>query len=251
MTPRTRRARALVAPLALLALCAWAPRQPRSASADVIVPWDAWAAPTPAQAGTGLSASAWNGLFPSISTAEAFADAHAPDAHFHSTTIDYPRGNLQTLANPATHAQFLGADFASSDAPASANAHNMVYRFLGFIAIPAAGDVLFSVGSSDGLRLSIGGVDVMKYEQPNGFYYRNEVAHFSRAGLYPIALAYFSDWDGVTGVELHASLPGGTGPAPLGTTGIVSEALLYTSVPAPALSSLALALLPFAARRRR
>lgn len=243
--------RAIAAPLAILLIAAAAPSAPRFAGADVIIPQSGLAGPVPAAPGSGLAARMWNGLFSSITAAEAFASSHSPDGHFHASTIDYPRGDLDALANPATHAQFVGSDFASSDAPAAANAHNMVYLFEGFIAIPAAGDVLFTVGSSDGLRLAIAGVDVLKYEQPNGYYFRNEIAHFSAPGLYPLTLAYFSDWDGVTGVELHSSLPGGSGAPAIGTTGVVNQALLYTSVPAPGAALLALAPFALGARRRR
>lgn len=230
--PKTRRAAAV----ALLAPCL----SLAATHADVVVPWDGWSAPVPQAPGAGLNASMWNGLFSSLSQAEAFAASNPRDARFTATLIDYPNGDLDALANPAQHSALIGADFPSSTAPAAANAHNMVYRFDGYIAIPAAGDVTFTIGSSDGARLVIGGVQILGYEQPNGFYFRNEVARFSRAGLYPITLTYFSDWGGVTGLELHSSLPGGQGIGPAGTTGVISPGALYGSiVPAPGALALA------------
>ena len=188
-------------------------------SAQIVVPAASRAGDVPTVAGTGLhgeahSTGADTGTF---AQAMAIVDAAPPFASFLASTVDYPKGAVDTAADPQTVAQFLGADAASILGDGTRAVERMVFVFRGYIAIRATDDVepaisgiqvRFGVGSDDGFRLIIGDVTICEFNAERRFSTTLGGASFEQAGLYPIELVYW-ERSAIQGVEFISSIAGG------------------------------------------
>lgn len=153
----------------------------------------------PATAAT-FAGAFWDhdGPLASLADADAVIAGGAPDAVFSVPLIDFPAGGAKTASDGTTLAAFLGLDAAALGAAAGATLDQSVFRFTGFLDLPA-GEALFTVGSDDGFRLTVGDAVVSAFDGRRSF---SETAATTDAGegLTPFELIYYEN-QSVTGVE--------------------------------------------------
>lgn len=147
-------------------------------------------------AGAGHAATFSGEFFESDSEVLTLADADAiiadgpADATFLSETINFPTtGNTTASAN--TLSDFLGGAASTLSGLGDALVETSVFRFTGFVDL-AAGDQMFTVGSDDGFRLTIGGVEVASNVDTRSFRETNATAD-SGSGPTAIELIYFEN----------------------------------------------------------
>lgn len=208
---------------------------------------------SPTVAGNGLNGAYWNtsGSMSNNAAADA-ASVTSATATFLAKLVDY--GNGSSVPDSTPLSSFLGNNAANLSGASTNTLDTSVYRFTGFLNITQAMDtqagngtidVNFRVGSDDGMRLRIGGVDVATFDAPRAYAYSNGTASFASAGLYAVDLLFWENY-GNTGVDLQWQ----TGSSSAFQD--VSTASLYTAVPAghvPEPATLALVGLGFLAAR--
>ncbi len=211
----------------------------------VEIPLSSLLGPVPSSPGDGLNGTFFDAgvSIPDLSTADTVVAGGSPTATFHSTLLDYQPGVINSISDNNTLATFLGAD-ASSLVPSSVGTtstlNTSVFLFEGFIRIDesfdndtsdADIDVNFRIGSDDGFRLVIGGVEVSSFAGLRVFGFSSSTAEFQSAGVYSFSLLYYENM-GVTGIEAFSSIPGGPGSgAPTGSVGILPTDILYRTLP--------------------
>lgn len=156
----------------------------------------------------------------SIGDALAVIDAGSATGTFDSTAIDYPNGAADVISNSTSLSTFLGVDAASLVGTDATSLTRSVFRFTGFLDL-AAGDQLFSVGSDDGFRLTIDGVEISAAS--NRSFSFSDATTDAGTGITAFELIY---WENavVTGVEFYvdgalavaAGAPPATVPLPAG-----------------------------------
>jgi hypothetical protein len=112
------------------------------------------------------SAATFNGEFwdadvnlGNLGSADAIIAAGPATATFQSTGINYTSSTGGSVSSGSTLNTFLGADAASLSGSGTSTLTRSVFRFTGLLNL-AAGPQQFSVGSDDGFRLTIGGVEI-------------------------------------------------------------------------------------------
>lgn len=172
------------------------------ASGQVTIPGSARVDVLPAFPGDGLTAKLWYASVNSIADAESVINARFSDTAFLSTQgVDYPQGPTDFLQNDgSTLADFLGtdADFLPFDPTTRGIAEN-VYKFVGYFAANAGESLRLGVGSDDGFRLTIGGVELGSAND-RGFAFTFADVTFEESGLYPITLVYYANAQAHSGV---------------------------------------------------
>ena len=180
------------------------------------------------------------GAIGTLDEALAVIASRGADQTFRSGGIDYSQGADKTVDSGKSVGFFLGADAATLSGGHHTNIVGSVFRFTGFVDL-GAGDETFAVGSDDGFRLTVGGVELG----------RADLREFSTStfvtdagdGPTAVELIYFQN-HGLAGVEF--SVNGQIAVATDDTVGQVAP------VPLPAgLPLLAGALGAFAFARRR
>jgi|GEM_PF-2044479 len=180
---------------------------PGSARVDVLQPYP----------GDGLTAKLWYESVNSILGAESVINSRFSDTAFLSTQgVDYPQGPTNVLSNDgSTLADFLGidAEFLPFD-PTTRGIASNIYEFTGFFAASAGESLRLGVGSDDGFRLVIGGVDLGSAND-RGVGYTFADVTFEDAGLYPFTLVYFANNQGESGVLFVQETASGIAPVPV------------------------------------
>lgn len=80
-------------------------------------------------------------------------------ATFQSTAIDYPNVGNTVVGGTTTLSTFLGADAGTLSGSGTSTLDGSVFRFTGYLDL-VAGQNTFAVGSDDGFRLTVGGVEL-------------------------------------------------------------------------------------------
>lgn len=200
----------------------------------VLIPASAAVAPPPEGPGDGLYGVYYNQPAVNNVSADSILATGSPDATFGATSLDYPNGWLDVRGNGDTISELLGVD-AFSGPHAADRVEGCTFRFDGFVKIETAFDtspgdlidVIFALGSDDGTRLRIAGIDVIDNGGAHSFLVLVDTASFEAPGLYPFEVLFYNGPTG-GGVEVHTSIPGGPGSgAPSGTVGIVPADVLY------------------------
>lgn len=150
------------------------------------------------------------------------------DQTFQSSGIDYPIGStgggVISSGQYATLSGWLGADASSLSGDGSISMLGSVFRFTGQMLFSAGVNAL-SVGSDDGYRLRIGGVDVNAVDATRPF--ATDYFNYNAAadGLYDFELVYYEDNTNHAGVEFKS---GGevVAPVPLPAGGLLLLAAL-------------------------
>jgi hypothetical protein len=217
--------------------------------ARVLVPGESRVGPVPAVPGDGLDTAVWHYGVNNINSAVAHGTTNPADASFRATHVDYPNGGDNIVSGDVSLLQFLGADAASYAGPVD-GVLGEIFHFTGFLAVPAARVThTFAVGSDDGMRLLIGGVNVLEQGGDRPFNFTIADVQFELEGLYPIELWYYANLQGESGVELYSSIPGGPDSGtPFFGGSVIPVASLYR-IPEPVSSGL-FALAVLLARRR-
>ncbi len=203
----------------------------------VLISSGARVAPSPAVPGSGLAGAYWDaGSFGSITDAIAFADGNAPTATFVSTRVDYPNGDVNDVFDGTSLGSYLGVDAATLSGAAANTIGTSIFRFTGFINIETGFDmvtgnstidIVTTVGSDDGMRLTVGGQQIVQFSTPRAFGLTSGMMSFESAGLYAVDLIYYEN-GGVTGIEwLHDST--GLGGATNDGQFLVPASVLYQS----------------------
>jgi hypothetical protein len=165
------------------------------ASAQITIPGSARSGPLLDFPGDGLTAKLWYASVRTIADAQAVINSRFSDTAFLSTQgVDYPQGPLDFLPNNvSTLADFLGTDavFLPFD-PTTRGIGANIYEFTGYFAANAGESLRLGVGSDDGFRLTIGGVDVGSADD-RGFAFTFADVSFEESGLYPITLVYYAN----------------------------------------------------------
>ena len=126
------------------------------------------------------------------------------DQTFNSSGIDYPTGSVGggviSSGQYSTLSGWLGADALSLSGDGSISMLGSVFRFTGQMMLSAGINAL-SVGSDDGYRLRIGGVDVNSVDATRPF--ATDYFNYNAAadGLYDFELVYYEDNTRHAGVE--------------------------------------------------
>lgn len=210
---------------------------------STVIPGSAALAPLPAFPGDGLNAAVWNNFTPqNLASADAFIQTITPNATFRATQIDYPNGSQQIVAGNTSVANFIGADAGSISGNAG-DVFGSLFRFSGFIAIPQATTYTFSVGSDDGMRLRIGGVDIVSFDGPRSFQFSSNAVSFRADGLYEIELVYWANAETESGLEFRGTIFSSDGDQ------VIPTDVLYTT-PTPGTAAL-LVMAGALIRRRR
>jgi hypothetical protein len=193
-------------------------------------------APLPAGPGSGLTGLLWSSAeiepVDDLAAAHSYIAAHAPDATFLASSVDYPNGPSGSTLTDTSLAAGMGVDAASLSNPAiGANAAlNSIMKFNGFLRVDAPESISLGVGSDDGSELLIQGTQVINNDFLHSFPGGGPITvDFTAAGLYAIEIVFFESQSSEWGLEFY------TGAAAAGTP--VSTALLYV-VPEPATGSL-------------
>lgn len=186
-------------------------------SAQVTIPASSRVDDIPAFPGDGLTAKLWYDSVNSIDAAEAVITSRFSDTAFLSTQgVDYPQGPTDFLQNDgATLADFLGTDavFLPFD-PTTRGIASNIYLFTGYFAAQQGEALRIGVGSDDGFRLRIGGVDLGSAND-RGFAYTFTDVVFEASGLYPITIAYYANNQGQSGILFAQETPAGISPVPV------------------------------------
>jgi uncharacterized protein (TIGR03382 family) len=187
------------------------------ASAQVTIPAASRVADIPAFPGDGLTAKLWYDSVNSIAAAEAVITSRFSDTAFLSTQgVDYPQGPTDFLQNDgATLADFLGtdADFLPFD-PTTRGIASNIYLFTGYFAAEQGESLRIGVGSDDGFRLRIGGIDLGSAND-RGFAFTFSDVTFEASGLYPITIAYYANNQGQSGILFAQETAAGISPVPV------------------------------------
>ncbi len=194
--------------------------------------------PSPATAGDGLTGRYYGqvsnakGIY-TTDCAMDYIEDHNPVATFKSSQIDYPGKGFDTAWDSVTLGAFLGkdADTLSNKSVANNSLTGQLFDFTGYLNVKKAGTYTFSLGSDDGSRLLLGGKIIVDNYFPQGFTTRSNQVTFKEAGLYPLEVAYFENYQ-VTGVRLTSDLNAVTGPLMAGSF-YSSARIAPTSVPEP------------------
>lgn len=164
------------------------------------------AQPTPAGSGSGLHARVWRDAnVANIGAAVTYTGANASVGTFTSTGIDYP-GSGDTVSVNTNLSTALGGDFASYVGSSPGSFRRIIMKFTGFIRIPEAGKYSFWVGSDDGFRLSIGGVQLGSVTR-SSFDWTFMQPTFSASGIYPIELYYYANNTKASGIAFEWQTP--------------------------------------------
>lgn len=212
----------------------------------VVIPASTSAGPVPADPGDGLNGTIWLSGYQNSTLASnlAYAAATTPSGTFRGTVVDYPlAGDFVFVNAPLT--DFLGADAASVVGfdPATQNSAGHLFAFQGFLAVAQAGTLRLGVGSDDGFALAIGGVEVALFDGERGFDYTFGDATFAEAGLYPVGIFFYANFQGESGVTFAEQ-------SATGAIETIGGSRLYT-IPGPAAAALGVLGGLLAARRRR
>lgn len=200
------------------------------------------ARPYVAADGNGLSARVWrDASVSSIGAAVTYTGANAPIGTFTSTGVDYP-GSGDTVAVTTPLSTALGGDWASYVGGSPGSFRRIIMKFTGFIRVAEIGKYSFWVGSDDGFRLSIGGVQLGSVTRTS-FDWTFMQASFPAVGLYPIELYYYANNTKASGVTLEWQTPEAS------DKGVITSKDLF--VPTPGAAGLLAGLGLLAARRRR
>jgi len=226
----------------------------QSMRADVFIPSSAQVGSAGALSGLGAYYYDRNdppNVINSLAVADSVIANDPVAATFTATLLDYPNGTLDTLSDP-TLGSLLGMD-AASLSPASAaavGAGPMVIHFTGIINIVSNFDIVgenstidvrFGLGSDDGSRVRIGGMDIVSQDGVGVLFPGvTGMANFESPGFYPVDIIWY-DHFGNLGLEWSSSIFGGPGSSSLsGATSIVPTAVLTHNVPEPSTVCLAL-----------
>lgn len=191
-------------------------------AAAVTIPSGSVAGPIPASPGTGLNGQFWDapsGIASTTAATTYITDNPTPTATFLATLIDYPAGGTQSVGDDTLFPVFISGNSSGVSGGATSTIDSSVYLFSGFIVIRNVGDTVFSIGSDDGFRLTIGGVILGEQPTDRGFANTDMTGTFSATGLYPIQLLFYED-QGSSGIEFRTGSL--TGP-------LVPTADLFTS----------------------
>ncbi|MDD5669983.1 MAG: PEP-CTERM sorting domain-containing protein [Candidatus Omnitrophica bacterium] len=194
-----------------------------SVLAAVVIPESSWVAASPSHDGTGLKGfwyDNFTGTYDAAGVA-SFLNSNSPTATFHSTYVDYPYGDADTLdarVSTTTLSSYLGSDSSTLSGFGSSDVKNSLFKFTGLIDIQKAFDtkpstapidVYFALYGDDGYSLKIGDTVVYNKEGGNnGFSNKNGLVTFSKAGLYPIEIISYVNAK-LIGVEWTGSIAGG------------------------------------------
>src|SRR6266496_5001694 len=148
--------------------------------------------------GDGLKGEYWKRPPNTILTDGATVDADridtqinsfgAPDGTFHATKFVYLGNDLMPVLT------WLSTDAASYSGSTS-NLDDGAFRFSGYINIGSAGTLNIGTTSDDGVRIKIGGLDIVNNDSSHGDATKDQDVNFLSAGLYPIEITYFNgDW---------------------------------------------------------
>lgn len=127
----------------------------------------------------------------SLADADAVIASGSATATFLSSGIDYPGGADSIVADTTTLADFLGADAATLSGSGGTDLERSVFRFSGMVELMNI-DQMFSVGSDDGFRLSIGGSEVSAFDGKRSFGTTDLQANLG-SGLVSFELVYFEN----------------------------------------------------------
>ena len=144
----------------------------------------------------------WDAATPvgKLEDADAIIAGGDPNGIFDSTGIDYPQLGDVVSDDATSLADFLGSDadsLAGDVGIEDATLTDSVFRFTGFLDL-LAGEQLFSVGSDDGFRLTIGGVVISSAEARS--FSTTDVVVDAGVGITAFELIYF-ERTVVTGVN--------------------------------------------------
>lgn len=156
-------------------------------------------ATSPAMAATFFG-EFWDASSPlsNLNDADAVISSQAVTSTFTSTGIDYPNGSTTRIGSGTTLANFLGSDAASIIGPSNSTLQRSVFRFTGFLEL-LAGPQLFTVGSDDGFRLTIGGTQISQRFSNRGFATTSTTVD-AGIGLTAFELIFYEN-SGRTGIE--------------------------------------------------
>ena len=111
-----------------------------------------------------------------------------PDGTFRATKFVYLGNDLSPVRD------WLSTDAASYSGSTS-NLDDGAFRFSGYINIGSAGVLNIGTTSDDGVRIKIGGLDIVNNDGSHGDVTKDQDVNFLSAGLYPIEITYFNgDW---------------------------------------------------------
>jgi hypothetical protein len=191
-------------------------------------------APPPTTPGDGLHVDYYKlTTFPeTIAFSENYIANNAPNATFISTGVGYPSNNPGgTVSDSTSLSTYLGPDAATLSNPSvgSNTLDQSIYHYTGYIDITTANlTTTFFLGSDDGSRLSLNGIQVIDNDGDHGYTTQSQIVDFTAPGLYSVDLISFED-GGVTGVLWSSSIG-----APSGGSVEIPESILYQSaVPEP------------------
>jgi len=243
-----------------------------SVFAAVVIPESSWVAASPSHDGTGLSGFWYDNFTGTYDAAgiASFLNSNNPTATFHSTYVDYPYGDTDTLdarVSTTTLSSYLGSDSSTLSGFGSSDVKNSLFKFTGLIDIQkafdtkpstSAIDIYFALAGDDGYYLKIGDTVVYNKEGGNnGFNNKSGLVTFSKAGLYPIEIISYVNAKFV-GIEWTGSIAGGhanygePGTKYLGDvpSEILYEDLAHASPEPASLVLLGLGVLGLAAKRK-
>jgi len=155
----------------------------------------------PATAGTGLSAFFYKFSSGISSLAEGdtkVAAAAAPTATFTALNVCFP--SCGNVANDGALLSTYVVTNGTSLAGTSTLGNSVTY-YLGYIAIPAAGNYTFTLGGDDGVKLLIAKTEIIAVDGLHPLVSSTATVTFGAAGLYRFFVDHFEN-GGETGVTV-------------------------------------------------